>query len=363
MSLNRNRLSDFDECLSSRFHDCSENAHCFNLRGTYTCSCREGFADLSENPVYPGRSCSAELIGCERCRYHGTCYSRGSDEQMLCECFQWYSGVNCQVNLKGKYEITYKRAVRITNILFLFAVLLIALITLGIILFALLFVFALAACCRRKRHGTDVATMHNRALVAAANGMGIVTSSAHKSVATGRHSNFSDRSRSDKRAMIQDTSSETSEDSNTLPYVQTHQKRPQTGNYTMTPAPHTPAPQTPAAAAAAARTQASSRQSNASSSMVDLVGNTNGINEQKDRSLTVMIPRAKYHPQTGGGAQTAQQTTKRYDMMYGAAAKQTTAAAPSVCSTTEAKLLSYLDASPSTTAKVMEKVGRIHSNA
>lgn len=199
--------------------------------------------------------------------------------------------------------------------------------------------------------------MHNRALVAAANGMGIVTSSAHKTVATGRHSNFSDRSRSDKRAMIQDTSSETSEDSNTLPYVQPHQKRPTAGNYTMTPAPHTPAPQAPsAAAAAAARTQASSRQSNASSSMADLIGNTNGINEQKDRSLTVMIPRAKYHPQNGGGAaQTAQQTTQRYDMLYGATAKQTIAATPSVCSTTEAKLLSYLDASPSTTAKVLLK--------
>lgn len=225
-------------------------------------------------------------------------------------------------------------------------VLLIALITIGTILFALLFVFALAACCRRKRHGSDVATMHNRAAVAAANGMGIA--SAHKSVATGRHSNFSDRSRSDKRAMIQDTSSETSEDSNTLPYVQTHQKRPQTGNYTMTPAPHTPAPQAPILAA---RIQAGSRQSNASSSMADLTANTTAINEQKDRSLTVMIPRAKYHPQSGGGGAAAQQTTQRYDMLYGAAAKQTTA--PSVCSTTEAKLLSYLDASPSTTAKVI----------
>lgn len=217
-----------------------------------------------------------------------------------------------------------------------------------------MFVFALAACCRRKRHGGNVAAMHNRALVAAASGMGMVTSSAQKSAAAGRHSNFSDRSRSDKRAMIQDTSSETSEDSNTLPYVQTHQKRAITGNYMMSPAPHTQAPQIPAAAVAA-RPQAISRQSNVSSSMADLAGNATGLNEQKDRSLTVMIPRAKYHPQTGSAAQTAQQTTQRYDMLYGAAAKSPTAATPSVCSTTEAKLLSYLDASPSTTAKVRDK--------
>lgn len=96
-------LSDFDECVNfnTKFNDCSEDAHCFNLRGTYTCSCKEGFADLSGNPIYPGRICSAELIGCEKCNYHGTCFSRG-DDQMLCECFQWYAGNNCHVNLKGK---------------------------------------------------------------------------------------------------------------------------------------------------------------------------------------------------------------------------------------------------------------------
>lgn len=95
---------DFDECTNIKFHDCSEHAQCFNLRGTYTCSCKEGFADLSENPLYPGRICSAELIGCERCHYHGTCYSRG-DEQVLCECFQWYAGESCHINLKGNFSM------------------------------------------------------------------------------------------------------------------------------------------------------------------------------------------------------------------------------------------------------------------
>lgn len=109
-------LLDFDECSSSQFHDCSEKSYCFNLRGTYTCSCREGFVDLSENPIYPGRICSGELIGCERCNYHGTCYgtdktdldasreSIGDAEtnSELCECFQWYAGASCQYNLKSK---------------------------------------------------------------------------------------------------------------------------------------------------------------------------------------------------------------------------------------------------------------------
>lgn len=60
--------------------------------------------------------------------------------------------------------------------------------------------------------------------------------------------------------------------------------------------------------------------------------------EQKDRSLTVMIPRAKYHPAPPPPPPIVVATT-RYNMDSGA----------SVCSTTEAKLLSYLDASPSAT--------------
>lgn len=96
------KAADFDECQSPKFHDCSENSQCFNLKGTYTCSCKEGYSDLSENVIYPGRICSAELVGCEKCNYHGTCYSRG-DDQVICECFQWYSGETCYINLKGEF--------------------------------------------------------------------------------------------------------------------------------------------------------------------------------------------------------------------------------------------------------------------
>lgn len=54
--------------------------------------------------------------------------------------------------------------------------------------------------------------------------------------------------------------------------------------------------------------------------------------EQRDRSLTVMIPRAKYHPAP---------PNSNMDIEYDRRSV-------SVCSTTEAKLINYLDASPST---------------
>ncbi|XP_060807495.1 uncharacterized protein LOC106137127 isoform X1 [Amyelois transitella] len=122
-------VSDFDECTSGQFHDCSEHAQCFNLRGTYTCSCLEGFADLSVNTLYPGRICSAEPVGCERCNYHGACYSR-DDRRVLCECFQWYAGGSCQINLK---------------------VVLISLVVAGAVLSVILAICAVVACSKKPR--------------------------------------------------------------------------------------------------------------------------------------------------------------------------------------------------------------------
>lgn len=95
---------DFDECSGIvKSHDCSDHSQCFNLQGTYTCSCLEGFTDLSVNPIYPGRMCVPEQTGCEKCHYHGTCMTK-SDEFIVCECFQWYTGQNCQVNLKCEFS-------------------------------------------------------------------------------------------------------------------------------------------------------------------------------------------------------------------------------------------------------------------
>ncbi|CAD0206222.1 unnamed protein product [Chrysodeixis includens] len=185
-------VSDFDECVSGQFHDCSEHAQCFNLRGTYTCSCLEGFADLSVNSLYPGRICSAESVGCERCNYHGACYSR-DDRRVLCECFQWYAGSVCQINLK---------------------VVLISLVVCGALLTVVLAVCAVLACSRRSRR----APRPQRSIVACIQGMPSLHQGAMPS-----------KQRADRRALISERgeSGDTSSVQNaSLPYMPA--KRPST---------------------------------------------------------------------------------------------------------------------------------------
>ncbi|KAJ8941612.1 hypothetical protein NQ318_000318 [Aromia moschata] len=266
-SLDDLRAQDFDECSHAKFHDCSENAQCFNLKGTYTCSCKEGYSDLSENMLYPGRICSADQVGCERCNYHGTCYSREGDE-VICECFHWYAGDSCHINLK---------------------VLLIALATLGAVLFVLLLVCIILTCARRKPRNAAMAS-----------GMSFLPQ---------RVGSASNRGTLDRRAMIQDTSSEDSRSEiNMLPYQQ-KQKIPKG------------ALKKPSKVLMQHPIDAENGE------------NTISFPDQKDRSLTVMIPRAKYHP-ASHTSPLANYTT--FD-----------ARKPSVPSVSEAKLLSYLDAGPS----------------
>ncbi|XP_049881946.1 uncharacterized protein LOC126377954 [Pectinophora gossypiella] len=175
-------VSDFDECTSGQFHDCSEHAQCFNLRGTYTCSCLEGFADLSVNPLYPGRICSAEPVGCERCNYHGACYSR-DDRRVLCECFQWYAGSTCHINLK---------------------VVLISLVVLGALLTIVLTVCAIVAC-RRPRPPP-------RSIVTCIQGMPSLHQGAMPKQRTDRRALISDRTDSGDASSVQNAS---------LPYMPT----------------------------------------------------------------------------------------------------------------------------------------------
>ena len=96
-------MKDFDECTNENrglHHDCSLNAACFNIKGSYQCSCKEGWADLSENPAYPGRTCSQAPLGCATCNNRGHCVVNTYGQE-VCECFPWHSGQKCQVNLKG----------------------------------------------------------------------------------------------------------------------------------------------------------------------------------------------------------------------------------------------------------------------
>lgn len=99
--------SDFNECSTNEeipHNDCSPNAICFNVKGSYQCSCKEGYADISENSAYPGRICSQAPLGCAACNNKGHCNINTNGKQ-VCECFPWYTGQKCQVNLKGNRQL------------------------------------------------------------------------------------------------------------------------------------------------------------------------------------------------------------------------------------------------------------------
>lgn len=97
--------------------------------------------------------------------------------------------------------------------------------------------------------------------------------------------------------------------------------------------------------------------------------------DQKDRSLTVMIPRAKYHPHAQPAqqpaillinsqqhaidghhpilVQTNSQQPISFEQHSSLQTQMTIGRTDSLCSASEAKLLSYLDASPSTSKVVL----------
>ncbi|XP_041362676.1 uncharacterized protein LOC121378529 [Gigantopelta aegis] len=56
---NNTVVTDIDECSDPSWNDCSPDADCDNLIGTYTCSCRLQFTDYSPQPNKPGRICVA----------------------------------------------------------------------------------------------------------------------------------------------------------------------------------------------------------------------------------------------------------------------------------------------------------------
>ncbi|XP_043478824.1 uncharacterized protein LOC122509106 isoform X3 [Leptopilina heterotoma] len=223
---------DFDECTTVEdgwsHHDCSMNAVCFNLPGSYQCSCKEGWADLSENPAYPGRLCSQAPLGCSACNNKGHCVLN-SHGHNTCECFPWHSGQKCQINLK---------------------VLLIALVTTGAVLLGLLAVCVSLACFRHP----------------------------------GRR-----RSSGDRRAMIPgagtggDTSSEGSVAELAIPHHVPH---------VLPPPPQMLAPAPPVKRPIR---KPSNRLRHHARKVMPVVPPIAIVNtEQRDRSLTVMIPRAKY---------------------------------------------------------------------
>lgn len=116
------------------FNDCSINADCINLRGSYSCRCRAGYRDKSPKKHRPGRDCYGkshafsnliisfvgvqelsflilkfhvtEMLGCPECNYKGHCRINAYGEP-FCECFRWFGGSKCHINLKSKLKLNY----------------------------------------------------------------------------------------------------------------------------------------------------------------------------------------------------------------------------------------------------------------
>lgn len=168
-----------------------------------------------------------------------------------------------------------------------FTVLLIGLVILGVFLFILLIICSILTCTRR-RPNSQLASQRSSRGVCGSSG---ATFLPH-------------RASLDRRAMIQDSSSETSHsETNILPYVVKNKKQ---------------------------------KSSMKKVSVADLEqGDSGTLGEQRDRSLTVMIPRAKYHP----ASPNSPLMNMHHDQGYEKRKISSTS--------TEAKLLSYLDAGPS----------------
>ncbi|XP_044011635.1 uncharacterized protein LOC122854757 isoform X1 [Aphidius gifuensis] len=99
----KTRVKDFNECLMQEggpYHDCSPQAYCLNRHGYYECLCKEGWKDITENSLYPGRFCTQTLVGCSSCNNYGHCLSNSYGKK-ICECFPWHTGQYCQYNLKA----------------------------------------------------------------------------------------------------------------------------------------------------------------------------------------------------------------------------------------------------------------------
>ncbi|XP_034477180.1 uncharacterized protein LOC117783719 [Drosophila innubila] len=266
--INSLTIQDFNECGNRTFNDCAMHAQCFNLVGSYTCICPDGYADLSDNPIYPGRHCSDKLIGCDKCNYHGNCITQSLNGTAVCECFAWYTGITCQLNLK---------------------ILLICIIVI-VTVFVVLLVCMLLIYSRRKVHGDSLTSpifitasnYHHPSLLTASRKMSPADFFQERSI--------------DKHAILNDSNSDSSHISE--PY--SYKKSIDVAN--------TSKGQAIKSNIKSGKTLNKFREK-VNSNHYESKGPNEPINrstfsnidmtqaEQSDRSLTVMIPRARYfHP-------------------------------------------------------------------
>lgn len=81
-----------DECAQPRLNDCHENARCIDQAEGYICECHAGYADISEDPVNkPGRICQEKTNECaEPEKYNVDCSENAvcqdTSESFTCVC-------------------------------------------------------------------------------------------------------------------------------------------------------------------------------------------------------------------------------------------------------------------------------------
>ncbi|XP_076462431.1 mucin-13-like isoform X2 [Babylonia areolata] len=95
-------ISEFSHCVDKQHNYCDVNANCVHSLGSFTCTCRQGFDDVSPDVRdTPGERCT-ESCSCEN---DGAC-KRDSSGNKYCECPDWYIGSNCETNGKDILIIT-----------------------------------------------------------------------------------------------------------------------------------------------------------------------------------------------------------------------------------------------------------------
>uniref|UniRef100_A0A147BD45 Putative mucin-2 n=1 Tax=Ixodes ricinus TaxID=34613 RepID=A0A147BD45_IXORI len=88
-------VQDYDECGDLDANDCGRYSVCVNLPGTYSCYCKSGFEDLDLQR--PGRACSGEIKNCDHCSGRGTCLIT-EDGKKSCKCNRMFLGRRCEIN-------------------------------------------------------------------------------------------------------------------------------------------------------------------------------------------------------------------------------------------------------------------------
>lgn len=316
-------ITDYDECQSDQDNDCSKNALCYNLKGTYTCSCRENYADASDMPsLYPGRKCTNDKIGCGSCHYNGRCLPDGG-----CECYRWYLGPTCQFNLK----------------VILYA-------TLLAFILLLVFLFLLFFCILMKRKNRDPRQKFQQQML-----HGILAKPTVSATNFNRHTVPID----DQDEVSSDTTNSTTASQQQLRAVRSAPKVPSQYEKRRNPVFYYQQQQPQQQPTAA-------RKSNRSvKSQTQTQENIPARKSGQDQ-MQVMIPRAKFHSQTDLSLRKekesviiAQQAKEKRKM-----AQDKQSVATSVYSSQiEAKLLSYLDASAAVPERKKSEQKKVSSNS